>query len=481
MQQCMFTKNKDLLVALPEEQRPIDYFLFLLTNDFVDTIVRETNTYAIQVLSKNRYEKSRITRWKPLSNDEFLTFLALLFHTGTIKCDKIQDYWKTDYLFNIRFFSQNMSRDRFMIILRCLCFDSFELNKDDKSKNQLRDIQSVIDYFNNKMAEVYCPGKELVLDRPMMFLKGRSELSQYMRNEQDKCDVKLYMLTESSGIILNFQVFKGSISKSAKEEHLRAIVLQLLKDKLDCGHSVYMNSYYTSCNLARTLLQRSSHCIGKLCRNQKRNPKDVDQRLLMGKIKLQYCNGLMIGKWKDKDDVLYISTEYTNEMISYKNTRGQKRERPRFIYEYNKCMSEIDQEDQMNIYYPHFGKRFHWSKKVAIHVFQLIMLNAYYLYNQYSGEKMDLYDFRLEVIHEMSSRQSESEKNCPSSSNANSKELHFLTKIPVISQKGQTKRKRCRVCSSNKKRKATIFECLQCADKPGLCVGECFRVYHLDK
>ncbi|XP_072382454.1 uncharacterized protein lola isoform X18 [Diabrotica undecimpunctata] len=55
---------------------------------------------------------------------------------------------------------------------------------------------------------------------------------------------------------------------------------------------------------------------------------------------------------------------------------------------------------------------------------------------------------------------------------------HIPTKI-ISNKKGERrKRKRCRTCSAKHIRKLSIFECFQCAEKPGLCPGVCFIEYH---
>jgi hypothetical protein len=42
-----------------------------------------------------------------------------------------------------------------------------------------------------------------------------------------------------------------------------------------------------------------------------------------------------VGKWRDKKDVSYISTEFTNEMVQYQDKRGLNREKPDPVYQYN--------------------------------------------------------------------------------------------------------------------------------------------------
>jgi hypothetical protein len=77
-------------------------------------IVTETNIYAEEVFLESSFDKSRISRWKPVTHDEILRFIGLVMHTGTIKLNRIQDYWKHHPLFNLKCFSQHMSRNNEM-------------------------------------------------------------------------------------------------------------------------------------------------------------------------------------------------------------------------------------------------------------------------------------------------------------------------------------------------------------------------------
>lgn len=77
----------------------------------------------------------------------------------------------------------------------------------------------------------------------------------------------------------------------------------------------------------------------------------------------------MIGKWKDKREILYISTEFSNEIVLTQNKRGQPNEKPLPIAEYNKYISGIYRMDQMVVNYPYVSKPLRWYKKLGIHIF----------------------------------------------------------------------------------------------------------------
>lgn len=86
-----------------------------------------------------------------------------------------------------------------------------------------------------------------------------------------------------------------------------------MSEKLNNGHSLYMDNFYNSFYWATKLLQERTFCTGTLRVNTIDAPMDV----VMAKLKkydtvARYAQGVMIGKWKDKREVVYISTEFKN-------------------------------------------------------------------------------------------------------------------------------------------------------------------------
>jgi len=81
------------------------FFFILFDEEFFEFIVRETNNYAeSEFLRVGAAERSRISQWKPTDRDEILTFISLVIHTGTIKLNRLNDYWKKHNLFILHVF-----------------------------------------------------------------------------------------------------------------------------------------------------------------------------------------------------------------------------------------------------------------------------------------------------------------------------------------------------------------------------------------
>ncbi|KAL4104132.1 hypothetical protein QTP88_019445 [Uroleucon formosanum] len=147
------------LKCFPNGDQPIDYFNLLVTDELLDFLVDETNIYAIEIFLNSVSDKSRISNWVNTNRSEMKTFLSLLFHMGTIKMPRLEDYWKTNKLFNLPFFRTYMSRNRFTILLRALHFSRNPAEGESVPRNRLHKIQPIVNYFNSRMNEIFEPNK----------------------------------------------------------------------------------------------------------------------------------------------------------------------------------------------------------------------------------------------------------------------------------------------------------------------------------
>lgn len=479
LRQIPFTGNNGLLVPIPGENKPIDWFSLLLDDVFLESICRETNKYALELFcGPSTCEESRITKWRDITVPELKVFLGLLLHTGTFKLNRINDYWKTNRLFNLPLFRQYMSRDRFLVILRCLHFSRVDTPTSPEPNDRLFKVRSVLDYFNNKMRCIYYPSKELSIDEAMVLWRGRLVFRQYIKGKRHKYGIKLYSVNEPEGLVLKIVVYGGATDFLAGKGHCVKVVLHLMEGMLGRGHTLYMDNYYNSFILASKLLRRDTYCTGTLRADRKHNPAAVKSAVLKtGETISNYSEGVMVGKWKDKRVVMYLSTEVENEMGTITNKRNQPREKPKPIIQYNAHMKGVDRMDQMMSYYPCERKTLRWYKKIFIHVLQMIMCNAHYLYNMHNvigNNRMPMYDFRLQVIEALLPPPVPQTTRTPPGRSS----LHRLTKNEERDAKGGRKRKLCRVCYKEGQRKQSTFVCEVCPDKPGLCAVNCFDKFH---
>ena len=191
-------------------------------------------------------------------------------------------------------------------------------------------------------------------------------------------------------IILRVSIYGG---KSIKENDLgktAGVVIHLMNDYLDKGYSLFTDNYYS---------RRSTYITGTLRKDRKGNPKSVTKAMLKkGEVVWKSQGEVVVCKWKDKRDILTISTAHIPEMVRVTNRRGQEKMKPNLIKHYNTFMSGIDRSDQMLSY--HSSLRKTWYKKIGVYFLEMLLANAHYLYKAYSPTKrtVRINYFREEVV-----------------------------------------------------------------------------------
>lgn len=472
-QDIPFTKTPGLLVNIASDE-PIDYFYLIATDTFFDMLCTRANRHAVDLIAKGSGDEPRIASWVDVTPTEMKIFLGLLFHMGTIKLNRINDYWKKNHLFNLQCFSTYMSRNRFLLILRSL---QFEETDTQEPRTQLGKIMPLINFYNNKMLEIYYPVRELSIDESMVLWRGRLKFRQYIKGKRHKFGIKLYVLCEPNGTAIKILVYAGSADPDLSgDRHTEKVVMSLMKEKMDNGHSLFMDNFYNSVRLTEELLRRKTYVTGTLRIKRKGNPVEVvKKKLKKGELVVQYnSQGICVVKWKDRREILAISSEYTSRIETVTTQRGQAKQKPALISKYNQFMAGVDHCDQMMSYYSSEHKTLIWYKKLAIHIFQIMMLTSHYMYKQGSPHnKKNFYDYRLAVIDKLLGPP-------PSEPLPKIK----ITHLPELRPKGEgdntrTKRRRCIVCWEERKvRKDSIYYCPLCPSQPGLCLTPCYRVFH---
>ncbi|XP_046684891.1 piggyBac transposable element-derived protein 4-like [Homalodisca vitripennis] len=474
-----FTGQPGLLVPIPGDNKPIDWFNLLLDTVFLENIIRQTNLYALELFcGPTTTPASRITKWKDLVLAELRTFLGLLLLTGNVRLNRLNDYWKTHRLLNFPMFKEYMSRDRFLGILRCLHYSRVDTpDHPEPANNRSFKIQNIVEYFNNKMRQIYYPDRELTIDEEMVLWRGRLVFRQYVKGKRHKYGIKIYSLNEPEGLMLRFHVYTGSHDSCSGKGHTVKVVMKLMRDFLGKGHSLFMDNFYNSFVLSSKLLRHSTYTTGTLRIDRLHTPPAVKAKALgKGETIANYAQSVMIGKWRDKRTVTYISTQYDNEMVQTTNRRNQKRTLPKPIMYYNSYMKGTDRLDQMVSYYPCERKNLRWHKKIFVHFLQVVVVNSFYLYNMYNSDRLSLYDFRVRVLEDLLPP-----KEAPLLITPTRNSMHRLSKSMKRKGNGKSVTRRCRVCYQEGKRKETVYYCAVCPDEPALCELGCFDKYHEGK
>ncbi|CAK1600443.1 unnamed protein product [Parnassius mnemosyne] len=186
-------------------------------------------------------------------------------------------------------------------------------------------------------------------------------------------------------------------------------------------------------------------------------------------------------KWKDKRDVLVLSTKHSVRFVEIIK-RGQVVKKPQIVLEYNKAKGGVDLADQMASYSTPLRKSIRWYKKIALDMLlNIAMINAHVLYQSVTKTKIKVTDFRVAILKSFCAKQQADE---PALTRPK-RQKHILVKLDGPSRMTRRNCGECykmnvknlgRLQARNKTKKVNTF-CSVCPEKPILC-HDCFFKLH---
>ena len=147
-----------------------------------------------------------------------------------------------------------------------------------------------------------------------------------------------------------------------------------------------MDNYYSSPELFEELHCRNTYACGTCHSNRKNLSKAViNAKLKKGEVVFRRAGPVLCFKWNEKLDVRMLSTIHEACMVKTgkNDAQGNKIVKPESVYHYCKKMGGIDLNDQLLTYYSFLRKSAKWSRKLIIHMFNMVVLNAYILNKHY--------------------------------------------------------------------------------------------------
>ena len=345
--------------------------------------------------------------------------------------------------------------------------------------------------------------------------KGRIYFRCYNSSKPAKWHLKLFEVSDArTGYVVAFDVYTGKNKTNCDlnadvldpdSTQTTKVVVGLMKkgNLLGKGHHVYMDNYYSSPDLFLELFAKECYACGTCRKNRKNLPKAVTNAKLKrkGDYMFRRDGPLLCLKWREKKDVLMLSTKH--EAIFVKTGKvgrnGNNIEKPEAVYYYCSQMGGVDLSDQLLNYFSFLRKSTKWSRKLLIHLINLVILNAYILNRHYGLQKMSQDEYRdylvKYLVHEglkcykiplppvLSKKIGRNH-----TSEHDMKRLdkrHFITNIPAgEGRKRKRPTRACFICSKvqalnlNFKQKRTSFWCEDCGK--ALCISPYFKIYHTE-
>lgn len=499
-----------------------DFFLAFLDNTVLTHISENTNKYYRYESERRRLSPcSRMLQWVDTTPRELLVFIALIMLMALCKKHVLEHYWRNDALIPTPIFPKYMPRDRFLLLLSFLHFADNETPDADDRIWKVREIFSML---LSRYRKYFYPFQKLVIDESLMLFKGRLVFKQYIPSKRHRFGIKLFILCDcESGIIIDMIVYTGkdldvpSVSRKDPMGMSGAIVRKMMAPYLGKGHVLYTDNWYTSPALCYFLHRNKTGSCGTVKSNRKFMPKFLGDMIHLENpssdeespnsqpvrrkrqkkkkqlyVQREKSGSLLAVKWNDRRPVHLLSTIHRGDILNTGKIHHHTKKpikKPDVVVDYIQNMRSVDKADSQLSGIECLRKSVKWHQKFFFHLMDITLLNAYNIWmmkkDMCPTKKLKLREFQYAIIYQILEKFGEPTTNkkghrhapMPDRVNGDASR-HYL--VQTDTSNGRRRRVNCHVClytSQRPKKKTRVsVMCKEC--NVGLCLGECFRIYH---
>ncbi|XP_025191896.1 piggyBac transposable element-derived protein 4-like [Melanaphis sacchari] len=244
-----------------EDISPYNIFCQMFDKNLIDHIVFQTNLYATQIGKP----------FTPTYDGEIRVFIGLNMCMSVKRLPSYRDYWSSAPDLHDKNISSMMNVKRFSWLLSHIHFNNNQLQpkRGEDNYDKLYKIRPLLDYIGQNFLNLYRPHRGVAVDEAMVKFKGRSSLKQYMIDKPVKRGYKVWILSDSSGYNLKFEVYTGKKEGTIEAGLGGRVVLDLCKELENKNHVVYMDNFFSSNILFEKLLTKKIYACGTVRSNRK--------------------------------------------------------------------------------------------------------------------------------------------------------------------------------------------------------------------
>ena len=172
-------------------------------------VTRCTKEEARRVLQTNNWRTSL---------HELDAFLSIVYARGAHKATKIKVHELWNKLWGIPIISETMARNRFIEIMRFLCFDYKQTRSHRLTTDKVALISTIWHSFVGYCLRHCRPGTNITVDEQLFPTKAQCRFTQYMPNKPNKFGIKFWMAAnvQTKYMLQNFPYLGKDDSRPAR-------------------------------------------------------------------------------------------------------------------------------------------------------------------------------------------------------------------------------------------------------------------------
>ena len=135
-------------------------------------------------------------------------------------------------------------------------------------------VRPLIDLLHARCKTVYTPGQNVSVDESLILFNRRLKLKQFIKTKRARFGIKLYELTTSDGITLDFLIYCDCRMFDNDDENeempvTEIISVALMQPYLDSGRVLFTDTFYTSPSLAKYRKDHNTFLCGTIKTSRK--------------------------------------------------------------------------------------------------------------------------------------------------------------------------------------------------------------------
>ena len=364
--------------VLANPRSPIEAFDLFVSPEMIREIQRHTNRKASDLRRASRTVSGYMINF---SFYEVRAGIGLFLKAGAVRDNmtEIEDLWNP--VEGRPLFRAVMSKNRFKFFLRCLRFDNYRSRRQRLAGDRLAAISSIWQQFIANLRRHYIPGDTLTVDEQLVGYRGQIPGRTYIPSKPAKYGLKIFWLAEAgTGFALNAKIYTGRERDAPVHRQLgKDVVMELAAPYFNTGREIVTDNFFTSHNLATSLLENRLTLLGTIRSHRREIPASLKSKKRPVESSLfvyDHANKIVLVSYipKKNKNVILLSSSHSGNSIS-----PEDRNKPTMILDYNRGKAGVDQLDQNIDEFTCRRKTVRWPLIVFYNILDVGCYNAYLL------------------------------------------------------------------------------------------------------